>query len=44
MVNAMDIGFALMAIPNMIATIWLAPKVKRELDKYFRRYVKSKTT
>ncbi len=41
MVNAMDIGFALMAVPNMIATIWLAPKVKHKLDQYFSRYLKS---
>lgn len=39
MVNAMDIGFALMAIPNMIATIWLAPKVKRKLDDYFSKWL-----
>ncbi|MFG1482728.1 alanine/glycine:cation symporter family protein [Halobacteriovorax sp. HFRX-2_2] len=42
MVNAMDIGFALMAIPNMIATIWLAPKVKHKMDDYFAKYIGKK--
>jgi alanine or glycine:cation symporter, AGCS family len=33
-VNFMDIAFALMTIPNIIATVYLAKKVKTELDKY----------
>ncbi|AYF44573.1 amino acid carrier protein [Halobacteriovorax sp. BALOs_7] len=40
MVNAMDIGFALMAIPNMIATIALAPKVKHKFDEYYEKYIR----
>ena len=37
-VNLLDIGYGLMAWPNMIATIWLAPKVKAALIDYFKRY------
>ena len=37
-INLIDSGFALMAVPNMIATIWLAPKVKAALREYFRKY------
>lgn len=37
-VNLLDIGYAFMAIPNMIATIWLAPKVVPALRDYFKRY------
>jgi alanine or glycine:cation symporter, AGCS family len=33
-VNFMDIAFALMTIPNIIATVYLAKKVKTELDIY----------
>lgn len=35
MVNLIDSFFALMAIPTMIATILLAPKVVKESKKYF---------
>ncbi len=31
----MDGFYAMMAIPTMISTIWLAPKVKQAADKYF---------
>ena len=34
MINLIDIFFALMAIPTMIATLILAPKVLNELKKY----------
>ena len=34
-VNVLDIGFALMAFPNMIATLILAPRVMRATRKYF---------
>ncbi|MCB0408175.1 MAG: alanine:cation symporter family protein [Bdellovibrionales bacterium] len=37
-VNILDIGFGLMAYPNMITTLWLAPKVKSALKDYFKRY------
>lgn len=38
-VNILDIGYGLMAYPNMIATIWLAPKVKKALKEYFKRHL-----
>jgi len=34
-VNLIDSAFALMAIPTMISTIWLAPKVKARAKIYF---------
>ena len=34
MINLIDTFFALMAIPTMIATLILAPKVLNELKKY----------
>ena len=42
-VNILDIGFALMAIPNMIATIALAPEIKRELLAYNQNFLKPKS-
>jgi alanine or glycine:cation symporter, AGCS family len=36
-VNLMDISFAMMTIPNIIATVYLAKKVKQELVNYNRR-------
>lgn len=39
MVNLMDTGYALMAWPNMIATIWLAPHVRMAMKEYFARYL-----
>lgn len=38
-INILDIGFALMAIPNMIATILLASKVRHATLDYFHRIV-----
>ncbi len=40
-VNILDIGYGLMAVPNMIATIYLAYKVKGELVKYMDDYFKT---
>ena len=37
MINLIDGVFALMAIPTMIATIILAPKVIKELKAYIKR-------
>lgn len=37
-VNILDTAFAFMAIPNMLATLWLAPRVTRELGKYYEKY------
>lgn len=39
-INLLDIGFAFMAIPNMIATLILAPKVKAALLEYNKKYLK----
>ena len=36
-INIMDTAFALMALPNMIATILLAPRVMRATRAYFAR-------
>ena len=42
MINLIDGVFALMAIPTMLATIILAPKVIVELKAYFNRLKQSK--
>jgi AGCS family alanine or glycine:cation symporter len=34
MINLIDTFFALMAIPTMIGTLFLAPKVLKQLNKY----------
>lgn len=39
-INLLDIAFALMAIPNMIAVLFLAPKVKVAMKDYFAEYVR----
>lgn len=39
-INLMDVAFALMTIPNAIATIYLAPKIKNELVKYNQKRLK----
>ena len=33
--NVIDSAFAMMAVPTLIASIWLAPKVIEQSDKYF---------
>ncbi len=40
-VNLLDIGYGLMAWPNMICTLALAPKVTKELKKYLKSYVRN---
>ena len=42
MINLIDGVFALMAIPTMLATIILAPKVIVELKRYFNQLKQSK--
>ncbi len=42
MINLIDGFFALMAIPTMIATLWMAPRVMREAKKYFAELKHSK--
>ncbi|MGO3812420.1 alanine:cation symporter family protein, partial [Mesonia sp.] len=39
MINLIDSFFALMAIPTMIATLILAPKVMKEARRYFKKYL-----
>ena len=35
-VNLIDTAYALMALPNMIATLWMSPRVMAATRKYFR--------
>ncbi|MCY4524622.1 MAG: amino acid carrier protein [Halobacteriovoraceae bacterium] len=37
-VNFLDIFFALMTIPNLIATVYLAPKVVVAMNDYFKKF------
>ncbi len=37
-INLLDLMFAMMVLPNMIATVILAPKVKAALKDYWQRY------
>ena len=37
-VNLMDLAYALMLIPNMIAVLLLAPKVNAAASDYFKRF------
>jgi len=37
-VNVLDTGYGLMAFPNMLATLILAPKVKVAMKAYFKKY------
>ncbi|AKA34558.1 alanine/glycine:cation symporter family protein [Flagellimonas lutaonensis] len=34
-INLIDLAYALMVIPNMIAVLWLAPKVNKAAKEYF---------
>lgn len=42
MINLIDGVFALMAIPTMVATLYMAPRVMKEAKKYFSSFKKSK--
>jgi len=33
-VGLIDLAYALMCIPNMIAVVWLSPKVTKALQEY----------
>ncbi len=35
--NLIDLSYALMVIPNMIAVLYLAPRVNREMKIYFQK-------
>ena len=37
MLNLIDGAFALMAIPTMLATLIMAPRVTKEIKAYFKR-------
>lgn len=41
-VNLIDAMYALMAIPTMFSTIWLAPKVRAAYQDYFKRMKEAK--
>jgi len=43
MINLIDGFFALMAIPTMVSTLILAPKVLKEAKKYFAKMKLLKT-
>ena len=34
-INLIDLAYALMCIPNMLAVLYLAPRVNREMKRYF---------
>ncbi len=36
-INLIDLAYALMVIPNMIAVLWLAPKVNKAAKTYFQK-------
>jgi AGCS family alanine or glycine:cation symporter len=36
-INLIDLAYALMVIPNMIAVLYLAPKVNAEMKTYFQK-------
>ena len=36
-INIIDISFALMAIPTLISSVWLAPKVIDKASEYFAK-------
>ena len=38
-INVLDISFGMMAIPNMVATLILAPRVIEVTRKYFDKYL-----
>ncbi|MFK5973754.1 MAG: alanine/glycine:cation symporter family protein [Flavobacteriaceae bacterium] len=40
-INLIDLAYALMVIPNMIAVLYLSPKVNREMKVYFAKLKKS---
>lgn len=42
MINLMDTAFAMMAVPTMLTTILLAPRVVQETKAYFQRHKRAK--
>ena len=43
-INIIDISFALMAIPTLISSVWLAPKVIEKAREYFAKLEKMPVT
>ena len=41
--NLIDLSYALMVIPNMIAVLYLAPRVNAAAKKYFAQHARTKT-
>ena len=37
-INLIDLAFAVMSIPNMIAVLWLSPHINRDMKAYFSQY------
>ncbi len=42
-INLIDLAYALMCIPNMIAVLYLAPRVNAEMKRYFQKHADEKT-
>ena len=42
-INLIDLAYALMVIPNMIAVIYLAPQVNKKMKTYFLNYKNGRT-
>lgn len=36
-IGLIDLSFALMAIPNMIAVLWLSPHINKAMKAYFSK-------
>ncbi len=42
-VNMIDLAFAVMSIPNMVAVLLLSPHIGREMKRYFNKYRNART-
>ena len=42
-INLIDLAYALMCIPNMLAVLYLAPRVNREMKRYFTQLKHERT-
>jgi AGCS family alanine or glycine:cation symporter len=42
-INLIDLAYALMCIPNMLAVLYLAPRVNREMKRYFAQLKDERT-
>lgn len=41
-INLIDLAYALMCIPNMLAVLYLSPRVNAEMKRYFKKHVHGK--